>query len=104
MVANRKPAEDGVAEEAAAKMASRRHHPAHAEQGAKLLGVAGAVRAGADHFLQRDDVGLDRPDHFRNTRGHRPAVEAAAAVDVVGGDPDCANHAGLSPEPSKCSV
>ena len=44
----------------AAQLARRRHDPAHAERGADLFGVAAAVRAGADHFLQRDDVGVDR--------------------------------------------
>ena len=56
VVPDRKPAQHDVAEQAAAQVARRRHHPAHAEQRAELLGVAGERRAGADHLLQRDDV------------------------------------------------
>ena len=67
-------------------MARRRHHPAHAEQRAELLGMARGVRAGADHLLQRDDVGVDRPDDSAIAGRTGAAVEAAAAVDVVGGD------------------
>ena len=83
---DRKAAEHGVAELVAAQLPRRRHHPAHAERRADLLGVAAAVRAGADHFLQRDDVGVDRAQHRGDALGPRPAVEAAAAMDVVGGD------------------
>ena len=54
VVRDREAAEDRVAELMAAQTAGRRHHPAHAERGADLLDVAAAVRAGADHFLQRD--------------------------------------------------
>ena len=58
VLTDRQPAEHDVAELAAAQLADRRHHPAHAEQRAELLGVARAMtRPGADHFLQRDDVG-----------------------------------------------
>jgi hypothetical protein len=46
------------------------------------------VRAGADDFLERDEVGIDGPDHVRDTRGQRASVEATAAMDVVGGDAD----------------
>ena len=51
-----------------------------------LLGVPAAVRPRADHFLQRDDVGVDGAQHGGDAIGTRAAVEAAAAVDVVGGD------------------
>ena len=57
---DREAAEHGVAELMAAQLPRRRHHPAHAERGADLLGVAAALRSGADHLLQRDDVGVDR--------------------------------------------
>ena len=60
---DRKAAEHGVAELMAAQLPRRRHHPAHAERRADLLGVAAAVRAGADDFLQRDDVGVDGAEH-----------------------------------------
>ena len=69
------------------QMAHRRHHPAHAERGADLLGLAGAAGAGADHLLQRDDVGVDRAQDLDDARRHGAAIHAAAAVDVVGGDP-----------------
>ena len=40
VVPDRQPAQHDVAEQAAAQVARRRHHPAHAEQRAELLGVA----------------------------------------------------------------
>ena len=70
----------------AAQLTRRRHHPSHAEQRADLLGVAAVVRPGADHFLQRDDVGVDGAEHGGDALGARAAVEAAAAMNVVGGD------------------
>ena len=86
VVRDREAAEHDVAELVAAQLARRRHHPAHAERGADLLGVAAAVRPGADHFLQRDDVGVDRAQHRGDPLRARAAVQAAAAMDVVGGD------------------
>ena len=88
MVDDREPAQDDVAEEMAPEMPHRSHHPAHAERRADFLGLAGAIRAGADHLLQRDDVGVQFANHFGDARRHRPAVHAAAAMDVVGRDPD----------------
>ena len=69
-------AQDDVAEEAAAKMSHRRHHPAHAEQCPELFRVTGRVRSGTDHLLKRDDVRVDRPDDVgdprRQVRPSRP--------------------------------
>ena len=49
--------------------------------------MAAAVRPGADHLLQRDDIGVDRADDRSDPIGTGPAVEPAAAMNVVGGDP-----------------
>src|SRR5262245_13550064 len=54
---DREPTEDDIPELVTADVARRRHHPAHAESGANLLDVTVAVRAGANDFLQGDDVG-----------------------------------------------
>ena len=83
---DRQPAEHGIAELVPAQVARRRHHPAHAERRADFLGVAAGRRSGADHFLQRDDVGVDRAQHRRDAIRARAAVEAAAAMNVVGRD------------------
>ena len=53
-----------------------------------VLGLAAAVRARADDFLQRDDVGVDAAEHGGDALRPGPAVHAAAAVDVVGDDAD----------------
>jgi hypothetical protein len=42
---------------------------------------------GPDHLLQRDDVGVDAADDRGDTGWIGTAIEATAAVDVVGGDP-----------------
>ena len=95
---NRMPAEDDVAEEAAAQVTGRRHHPAHADQRADLLGVSLRARTGADHLLQRDDVRVDRADDLGDALRIGAAIEAAAAMDVVGGDtqraPVAVGHSG----------
>ncbi len=57
-------------------------------RGADLFGLAGAGRPGANHFLERDDVRVQAADHFRDAGRHRPPIHAAAAVDVIRGDPD----------------
>ena len=44
------------------------------------------VGPGADHFLQRDDVGIDRANDLGNAGRVGAAIEAPAAVNVVGGD------------------
>ena len=67
-------------------MPRRRHHPSHAERGADLLDVAAAVRSGADHLLQRDDVGADVAEHAGDALGFGAAIHAAAAMNVVGDD------------------
>ena len=69
-----------------AQLARRRHHPSHPEHRAELFGVAAAARPRADDFLQRHDVGVDRAEHRRDPLGTGAAVEAAAAMDVVGCD------------------
>ena len=86
VMADRVAAEDDVAEQRAAQMPGRRHHPPHPQQRTELLGVALRARPGANDFLQRDDVGLDCADHLRNPRRIGAPVEPAAAMDVVGGD------------------
>jgi hypothetical protein len=48
--------------------------------------MAAAVRPRADHFLECDDVGVDGAEHRGDPIGTSPAVEAAAAMNVVGGD------------------
>ena len=88
MVLNRQPAHHDIAEQGAAQVARRRHDPAHAEQRAELLGVPGRRLAGANHFLQGDDVGVDAADDLGDAGWIGAAVKAAAAVDVVGGDPE----------------
>ena len=89
-------AEDDVAELVLAQRAHAVHHPAHAEPGADLLGLPGAGRSRADHFLQRDHVGVDVAQHLDDARRLDAAVHAAAAVDVVGGDPDVSAQADRS--------
>ncbi len=66
----------------------------------------GLERAGADDFLQRDDVGVDRRQHRGDALGARPAVESPAAVDVVGDDPQRPRVRGfrLAPSPLPVSV
>ena len=63
-----------VAELMAAQVAHRRHHPAHAERRADFLGVSRIVGPGANHFLQRDDVGLEAGEDvdgaLRHACGH----------------------------------
>ena len=59
VLANREVRQHDVAELMAAQVAHRRHHPAHAERRADFLGVSRIVGPGADHFLQRDDVGVE---------------------------------------------
>jgi hypothetical protein len=44
------------------------------------------VRPGADDFLQCDDVRGDFTEHRGDALGTGPAVQSAAAMDVVGGD------------------
>jgi len=86
VVRDRKAAEHRVAELMAAQLACGRHHPSHAERGAEFFRVPAAVRPRPHDFLQRDDVGVDGAEDGGNAVGTRAAIDAAAAVDVVGRD------------------
>ena len=66
MVHDGEAAEHDVAEEVIPEMTHRRHHPAHAERGADLFRLSGAVGARADDLLQRHDVGVQRADDLDN--------------------------------------
>ena len=79
-------AEHRVPELVSAKLTRRRHHPTHAEERADLLRMSAVVRAGADHFLQRDDVRVDGAKDGGGSFRTRAAVKAAAAMNVVCGD------------------
>jgi len=87
VVGDGKTAQHRVAELVTAQVPGRRHHPAHAERGAELLGMAAAARPGPDHLLQRDDIGIDRPQDGCDTIRTGAAVEAAASMNVVSGNP-----------------
>jgi hypothetical protein len=86
MLPDRQPAENDVAKQMSAQVARGRHDPAHAERRAQLLGVTRPRRPGADDFLQGDDVRIDVLEDAGDAVRPRPTVEAAAAVDVVGGN------------------
>ena len=86
VLGDRQPAQDRVAELMAAQLAGRRHHPSHPELRAELFGMAPVVRSRADDFLQRDDVGVDGAKDRGGPLRARAAVEAAAAMNVVGRD------------------
>ena len=86
MLDDRQAAEDRVAELMAAQLPCGRHRPAHPERRAEALRVAAAVRTGSDHLLQRHHVGVERSDHGRGALRTRAAVEAPAAMNVVGRD------------------
>ena len=45
-----------------------------------------AVRPGADHLLQRDDVGVDVAQHGGDALGPGAADPCRGSVDVVGDD------------------
>jgi len=83
---DRKAAEQRVPELVSAKLARGRHHPAHAERSAEFFRVADAARSGADHLLQRDDIGVDRGEHGGDPIGPRAPVESPTPMDVVGDD------------------
>ncbi len=87
MVHDGEAAEHDVAVGVAAEHPRGGHDPAHAERRADLLRLALVPRAGADHLLQRDDVGADPLQHLRDPIRPRAAVEPATPVDVVGGHP-----------------
>jgi len=85
---DREAAEDDVAEQMSAEMPDGGHDPAHPERRPDLLGLSGPQRSCADDFLQGDDVRIDGAQHLGDTKGRRAPVHAAAAVNVVRGDPD----------------
>jgi hypothetical protein len=95
VMAHRKPAEHHVPEKRRAQVACRRHDPAHAERGAQFGRLSGLERTGANHFLERDDVGIDHREHAGDALETGAAVETAAAMNVVGGDADLARALGL---------
>ena len=95
MMADRKAAQDDVAEERGAEMARWRHHPAHAERRAELGGLPRFLRAGADHFLEGNDVGIDAGQHAGDSFEPRAAVEAAPAMNVIGRNAHGARSPGL---------
>jgi hypothetical protein len=84
--ADRESAQDHVAEKASAQVSRRRHHPPHTKLRAELFRLAARRRPGADHLLERHDVGIHRADDVGDPGGARAPVEAAAAMDVVSGD------------------
>ena len=83
---HRQPGEHHVPEQGAAQVTGRRHHPAHAQRRAEFRRLARPALAGADHLLQRHDVGVESGDDRRDTLRRGAGVHAAAAVHVVGGD------------------
>ncbi len=84
-------AQHDVAELVLPQRAHAVHHPSHAEPGADFLGLARAGRSRADHLLQCDDVGVDIAKHLDDPHRDDAAVHPAAAVDVIGGNPNI-NH------------
>src|SRR5262249_41330815 len=78
------------AEEMLPEVAGDRHHPAHAERGADLLGLPLAARTRAHHLLQGYDVRVELADDLGDARWHRSPVHSTAAMDVVGGNPEVA--------------
>ena len=42
----------------------------------------------ADHLLQRDDIGADFFEDAGDAFDANPAIQAAAFVDIVGGNPE----------------
>ena len=84
---DRKPAEDDVAEQAAAQCRAGAMTQPMPSSAPSSSACPAKLRAGADDLLQRDDVGLDAADDVGDAVGTGAAVESAAAVDVVGGDP-----------------
>ena len=68
------------------------------ERRADFLGMSRVVRPGANHFLQRDDVGIEPRKHLDGALRHGAPVQAAAAMDVVGDDAERFTYASV---PSK---
>ena len=77
MMANGEAAEDDVAELVAAEQSCLRHHPPHAERRADLLDMTTAARPRANHFLQCDDVRINRTQHLGDARRSRAPIHPA---------------------------
>lgn len=88
MMLDREVREHDIAKERIAQMPRRRHHPPEAERRADFGRVARLQRACANHFLQRDDVGVDRGEHRSNPLWPGAAIKTTAAVDVIGDNPE----------------
>jgi hypothetical protein len=68
------------------EMAGRSHHPSHAERRTDFFRMSRVVRAGPNHFLQRDDVGVQRRQDLDRAVRQNPPVHPTAAMNVVGDD------------------
>ncbi len=79
--------EDDVAELVLPQSSRRRHHPSHAKAGADFFRLPRSRRSGTDHFLERDDVGIDLTEDLDDSRAAHAAVHTAAAMNIVGCDP-----------------
>jgi hypothetical protein len=77
-----------VAEQCVPEMTGRRHDPAHAQRRPNVGGLALLKRTRANHFLERDDVGIDGRQDGGNALGTCTSVETATTVDVIGDDPE----------------
>src|SRR5262245_6325284 len=98
VIANRMLAENDVAVLVMPEFPRRRHHPAHAQRGADLLGVARPGEPGADDFLERDDVRFDLREDAGDPLRPRPSIESPRSMDVIGDDAHIdplAGHVGI---------
>lgn len=86
MLTNRQPRQDDVAELMTAKLTCGRHDPAHAERCANFFRVRDAARTRSHDLLQGDEICVNCSEDVNRAAGSRSSVEAAAAVNVVGGD------------------
>ncbi len=83
---HRQARQHDVTELMAAKLARGGHDPAHAKRSADFFGLRQSPGAGAHHFLQRDEIGINIGEHIDRTLRNGAAVQAAAAMNVVGRD------------------
>jgi hypothetical protein len=86
MLSDGQAAQDDVAEEMPPQTSRWCHDPAHTKRGTELLGMSWTVGVGSDHFLERDDVGIDVREHGGRSRWFDTPVEAPTTVDIVGRD------------------
>lgn len=84
---DRQSAQHDVAELVFAQSASRCHDPTHPQRRADLFDVATAARPWTDHFLQRDDVGVDGAQDRSDPIWAGPAIHPTTTVNVVGDHP-----------------